>query len=450
MKLASAHRIFVTGFLLALAAVILLGCGVTGSSNLLTHNQSASQRPGALYTVTDLGTLSGGPFSAPSWISNNGLIAGSAVAGDGSSHAALWVGGNLLDLGTPGLGGPNSGAYGVNALGLVGGSAETAGNDPNTENFCAFFTTHVCLPAMWQNGVMTPLPLLGGNNGFGGPVNARGEIAGAAETSTKDPGCAPYTQAHADNGTGPQVLDYEAVVWGPGPGQIRRLSPLPGDTVSAAFWNNDQGQVVGTSGNCANTYGSPFAAGPHAVLWDADGTVHDLGNLGGTASPDWLGVGNVAFAINNSGSVAGISALPGSNTGHPFLWTPATGMKDLGVLPGDFMGAGLGMNGTGTVVGASLDGPVTTGSPRAVIWQNGTITDLNTVVAADTTLYLLTAFDVNDAGQIVGIAFDPSSSEVHAFLASPIAGNGPAARGVMARANLPGNVSQFLRRHGLR
>ena len=114
------------------------------------------------------------------------------------------------------------------------------------------------------------------------------------------------------------------------------------------------------------------------------------------------------------------------------------------------MGAGLGMNGTGTVVGASLDGPVTTGSPRAVMWRNGTITDLNTVVAADTTLYLLTAFDINDAGQIVGFGFDPGSSQLHAFLASPITGNGPSARGPQARTELPGNIRQFLRRHGLR
>jgi hypothetical protein len=57
-----------------------------------------------------------------------------------------------------------------------------------------------------------PLPTLGGNNGTVGQINNLGEVAGIAENSTRDPECPPGV---AFTGTGPQVLDFEAVIWGP-------------------------------------------------------------------------------------------------------------------------------------------------------------------------------------------------------------------------------------------
>ena len=144
-----------------------------------------------------------------------------------------------MDIGTPGLGGPNSSVFGINERGQADGIAESSAQDPNNENFCAFFifTGLKCLPFLWQQGVMTALPLLGGNNGTVGQINNRGEVAGAAETGIRDPHC---PSGVAVNGTGPQVLDYEAVIWGPKPGEIRQLSPLPGDTVSDSVLDQRQ------------------------------------------------------------------------------------------------------------------------------------------------------------------------------------------------------------------
>lgn len=431
--------------LLAGLVMSIPGCGGAGGDPPI-RRQAQGTRP-ATYSVTDLGTLQGGTFSQATYISNNGLITGVSATGDGSQHAVLWTGGKIVDMATPGFRGFNSGSIGVTPSGKAAGWAESSVGDPNNENFCAYFTGLECLPFTWQGGAMTPLPLLGGNNGAAGPVNTNGQVVGFAENGTMDAEC---SQMAAINGTGPQLLDFEAVVWGPVSGQVRQLSPLSGDTVGMAFWINDKGQVVGTSGSCANSYPPPFAVGPHAVLWNADGSVHDLGNLGGTANPDQLGIGNIAFAINNRGQVTGTSALAGSMTEHAFLWTQAAGMQDLGTLPGDFLSAGLAMNGLGAVVGASIDSPIATGNPRAFLWQSGVMTDLNTVTPADSPLYLLTAFGVNDAGQIVGLGFDPVSGEVHAFLASPIPGGGPAARGKARRPSLPDNVREVLKRGGLR
>jgi probable HAF family extracellular repeat protein len=373
------------------------------------------EREHARYMVADLGTLPGGTFSQATFADNHGLVTGVSTVSDDAQHAVLWYKGSITDIGTPALGGPNSEAFGVNERGQVEGQAETSTQDPNSENFCGYGTGLECVPFRWQAGVMTQLPLLGGNNGTVGQINNRGEVAGVAENNTRDQKCRSGVSV---NGTGPQVLDFEAVIWGPMQGEIRKLRPFPGDTVGVALWINDNGQAVGMSGTCANTVIPPFAAGPHAVLWEKDGAVHDLGNLGGTVNTALLGIGNVAFDINNRGQVVGCSALRGNTTIHAFVWARKTGMLDLGTLPGDVNSCGLGNNDRGEVVGASIDGSVATGNPRAFLRRNGIMTDLNSLVPKDSPLYLLTAFGINDVGEIAGFGVN-SAGDIHAFLATP-------------------------------
>ena len=63
------------------------------------------------------------------------------------------------------------------------------------------------------------------------------------------------------------------------------------------------------------------------------------------------------------------------------------------------------------------------GNPSAVLWRNGAqIADLNGL-APDSPLILLTAFGINDAGEIVGFGFDPGTGNVHGFLATPCNAN---------------------------
>ncbi|MGE5733489.1 MAG: hypothetical protein ACM34E_00245 [Acidobacteriota bacterium] len=73
-----------------------------------------------------------------------------------------------------------------------------------------------------------------------------------------------------------------------------------------------------------------------------------------------------------------------------------------------------------------------------MVWHDGVITDLNTVVPTGTSLFLLTAFMVNDRGQVAGFGVDLNTGEVHAFLATPQHGNGaPQVRGAMKLESLP-------------
>ncbi len=381
------------------------------------------------YTVYDLGPA-GNPFSSANAVNRDGVVAGSDTVSDGgspTSHAVLWYGDLFLDLKQiidaqqPGLLGPNSGAALVNDSGLVLLGAETLLKDPHHENFCAYGKTGLqCVAMLWSKGILTPLPNpLGGTNSGWGWMNNRGEVAGYAENTVRDPKCLPA----APNGTGPQIFDYEAVIWGPAPGQFRRLPPLPGDSVALALGINDAGETVGISGGCGNTVIPPGNAGPHAVLWETNGTVHDLGSFGGTSNPAILGVGNGALAINDEGVVVGTSAPPGNTVNQPFLWTKKKGMQHLALLPGDVVGAGLAINNRGEVVGASISpGGLASGTPSAVVWQKGTeggVTDLNLSLSPDSSfIALLTAFGINDKGQIAGFGMT-SSGDVHAFLANP-------------------------------
>jgi uncharacterized membrane protein len=136
-----------------------------------------------------------------------------------------------------------------------------------------------------------------------------------------------------------------------------------------------------------------------------------------------LAVGNAAVAINNHGVVVGTSASPGNQVNQPFIWTKAKGIEHLALLPGDVVGAGLAINNRGEVVGASISpGGPATGNPSAVLWRGGAdggVTDLNSFLTAESPFAaLLTAFGINDAGEIVGFGVT-SSGDIHGFRATP-------------------------------
>lgn len=389
------------------------------------------------YEVINLGALPGASYAYGATISNRGWVMGESGIVPGSypvpTHATVWRNGVITDLGT--LGGPGSGIDWVqkNDWGLIVVLSQTATIDPNNEDFCNFpFNTDLtCVGAVWQNGVLTALPTLSGYNAYPGGVNNWGQIVGAAETSTQDPSCTP-----------PQVLDFEAVIWGPRPGQIQALPPFPGDFVGVAIGINDLGQVVGVSGACA-PYGQSVV---HALLWH-DGRPFDLGSLGGQD-------GTVPFVINNSGEVVGYSDLADDVTTHAFLWTKQNHMQDLGTLPGDVFSSASGINNEGQVVGGSCDA---SGNCRDFFWNDGVMRDLNTLVCPGTSLFLtgngVAGPDINDRGEITGQAYDPNTGDTPAFLAVPTdqceAGSFGSSKG--QKVFLPESVREQLRqRKGFR
>jgi len=386
------------------------------------------------YRVVDLGEL-GGTAGSANGINNRGWITGADnLAGDATSVATLWVHGSTIPLGTLG-GGPNSAvAWPVkNNNGVIVGISELPDADPLGENFSCwpFFaagvpTGRICQGFRWQNGHMTALPPFpGGYSSYATGVNNRGQVVGWAENGVHDPTCDPSFQ----------ILQFRAALWQPN-GQMQELPPLSGDSTSAATAINDRGQVVGISGDCGIAVGSVSAK--HAVLWE-NGVPIDLGNIGGDA---W----NTPTAINNRGMIVGFAntATGTARTFEAFIWTKSRGMRSLGKIPGDLRSTANGINEEGDkIVGLSRGGPFLF---RAVLWQNNTLIDMNSLTVPGSP-FLLLAGDIDQEGHIVGEAFHPDTLEAPAYVATPTDDDDrPQAVRETPKGSLPENVRQQIER----
>jgi probable HAF family extracellular repeat protein len=336
------------------------------------------------FTVKEIGTL-GGTFSWATAVNDQGWVAGySSLTGDSAVHAFVWQKGVMRDLGT--LGGPNSMSFAVSEGGVVAGAAETSTPDPNGEDACGFGTHLICLPFIWQDGVMTPLPTLGGNNGQAVAINGRGEVSGFAENSTLVTDC-----------SGLHVLqEGKPVVWKRG--EVQELPTLASDTFGFAVAINNRGEAAGFTFTCADS---------HPVLWQS-GAATNLGSLGGSMGD--------ATAINDRGQVVGVSSLPADATSHAFLRQNGV-IGDLGVLPGLFSSGAAGINIKSQIVGQSCNADFS--GCGGFFWQNGLMMDLNNLIPAGSPLVLFEPTSINARGEIVGAALDTNTFEVRAFLATP-------------------------------
>lgn len=388
---------------------------------LFTGSAWGQARVPVRYSVTDLGVVGpGNSAGQPFVITNDGLVSGVVILSQSSgsvSHAVLWVRDSITDINTPGLGGLNSIAFGVNVWGQAVGQADTS-TAGNGEDFCGEAALGLvpsgttCVPFLWQDG-MSPLPLLRdasgheGANGFANQINDLGEAVGTSETTTVD------TTSCAVHQFKP-VLWFKPFVWSRP--EVQALPTVDDDPDGIALAINNRGVAVGATGTCGpfNVINLNNLVPVHGVLWQ-NGVAHDLGNLGG---PSFMGT--QASGINNLDQVVGYSDVlaQGAPSFHGFLWRNGK-MADLAPRNGDAFSIATAINDRGVVTGVSIDANF---NPTAVIWQNGKITDMNTVVPGSTNLVLQTACSVNALGQLIGIALDAATNEAHAYLATPIVG----------------------------
>ena len=399
--------------------VILLAavCGC-GNDAEVSRPLGTDERPAAVaalsYDVVKIPTSLGGVQSRGMAINATGLVAGWSNLGSGNRHAVIWRDGVISDLET--LGGPSSTVPwpGLNDAGLVVGISHTDRPDPLHEDwscdlggFLPETTDLICSGFVWENDVMRELPTLGGHHSFAAGVNNEGEIVGWAETDVHDPTCVDA-----------QVLGFRAVLWNLKAGskgkiKARELPPFPGDSASAATAINDGGIAVGISGDCDQAVGR-FSA-RHDVFWDKNGKPFEIPNLGVTT---W----HTPMDINAQGDVVGFSNPPGPGDpegeflAQAFFWpNGASSATRIGTLEGDAVSEAFAINAQRQVVGISFGGAA---GARAFFWQDDVLTDLNDLVdiAPDV---LLSAQDINDAGQITGRVRDGVTGEVQMFIATP-------------------------------
>jgi probable HAF family extracellular repeat protein len=202
----------------------------------------------------DLGTL-GGADACAVWINNRGQITGAsftnsianADTGIPTMDPFLWDDGKMIDVGT--LGGTVGMGFIVNNRGQLIGISSLA-EAPGACITGPSSGTPGCHAILWQRGKLTDLGTLGGDFSIANWINYEGEIVGVAST------------------TGEATV--HGTVWKNG--VITDLGTLPGDCGSQAFAINTSGQIVGQSLPCDTSR-------PRAVVWETDGTIHDLNAL---------------------------------------------------------------------------------------------------------------------------------------------------------------------------
>lgn len=355
------------------------------------------------YKITDLGTnKSNDNFSMAMGLNNHGWTEnmdgfvnppennmGTTVA---RGRAVINAYGLNIDLGT--LGKPDGNSWinwgGINESGEAVGMSETAVPDPDGEDVCGFGTKLTCVPFLWRDGHMSALPTLGGNNGQASAINDRGEVAGYAETPVVDSGCPPFKIT-------------SAVLWEKG--KALALPTVGDDPDGVAFGINNRGEAVGYSGTCTTAL--------HAVVWE-NGTAVVLPDLGVPRS-------NIAFVINNRGQIAGKVRSADGTHYVAALWQPDGTLTTHEPLPGDLDVFATGINNRGQVVGNNVDSG--NNWSHGFIWQNGVMTDLNRLIPADSNLFVISASNINERGQISGMATvlrGRDKGNIHSFLATPV------------------------------
>jgi len=268
--------------------------------------------------------------------------------------------------------------------------------------------------AIWSTASTTYLnALLPGSEGLA--INGAGAVAGrvgnsgfvydgGAVTTFALPG-AQATWANGINGAG-QVAGVGRLGFGEHTGFRYEGGGFTdmgnfGAVLGVANAINASGQLAGFAGLSLETWYDPER---HAAVF-ADGTLRDLGTLGGRVSE--------ANDINDAGFVAGWSELADGFTERPFLFSPTdASLLDLGSLGGS-AGRANGINNAGTVVGLSGIADPDAFDYHAFVWGAAGMLDLNMLVAGDGWT-LVTATDVNDAGQILAQACNGALSECRA------------------------------------
>lgn len=155
---------------------------------------------------------------------------------------------------------------------MVGIALDAAPEDADIAGFFNFAPAAQQVRAfLWQNGSMSDLGTLGGNDAMASVINENGAVSGFSSTN-----------AELNDSTGlPTIHPF---LWKKG--RMTDLGTL-GGSVSEAFAINDAGQVVGR----ARVTDAPLVR--HAFVWE-QGTMTDLG----TVDPCTRGT---ATSINTNG-----------------------------------------------------------------------------------------------------------------------------------------------------
>src|SRR5881392_4248614 len=269
--------------------------------------------------------------------------------------------------------------YQVSNLPSLGGTS-SGGNSINDQSWAAGYSR---LPdrnrhaTLWRNSLLSDLGTLGGPNSSvtWNVKNTAGIIVGISQTADPEPlgeWWSSFAFYSTPNNIGFIDLGF---VREQSLGQMRGLPNFPGGNNGFATGANNLGEVVG---------------------WAENG-VHD---------PTCCSSGPTCHQILQF---------------RPAVWQlgPPDQIHDLPLIPGDTSGAATAINDDGQIVGISGICDQAVGrhtAKHAVLWENGTVTDIYPNLGAQ---WWNTPTAINQRGDVVGFAGDPAFVEgdiLHAFM----------------------------------
>jgi hypothetical protein len=333
---------------------------------------TASAQP--QYQIFDIGVIQVGDTASQGFgASPGGVAVGRSITSNSASQAFTWtVGGGRVAL--PNLAGrPHAVSNDANDNGIVVGTAATT----------LFGSSR--LPVVWTNGVVSQLPLPGGETlGDANGVNAAGVAVGSV-----------------DGGS-----NQQAVIYNGGSATIITQTTPDGSFFVTAFGINNLGRIVGQGidpNNAARNVGIVYDMGSPAAF--------EVGALPGAN-------GALNFGVGNGGHVVG-SSMMNQGSGMPFIWSQATGIVAIPLATGTSEGSARGVNSSGWVVGQDSsafsipflwDG--TTTYRLADLLPPGSGWDLSTNTSSS-------ALGISDNYVIVGTGVH--NGETHAYAMVPVA-----------------------------
>jgi outer membrane biosynthesis protein TonB len=324
------------------------------------------------YQIYDIGVVQMGDTASQGFgVSTAGIAVGRSFQSSGTQAFSWTVGGGLVGL--PNLSGRNyCRSDSANDSGMVVGTGSTTASGSGR------------LPVVWQNGVVSQLPLPSGQTlGDANGVNASGVAVGSVDGGSSQRG----------------------VIYSGGSAAIITQTTLNGSFFVTAFGVNNSGRVVGQGIDPTN------AARNVGIVYDiGSANAFEVGALPGCN-------GALAFAVSNTGYVAG-SSMPNQGAGLPFIWSDAGGIVAIPLAAGTTEGSARGVNSVGWVVGTDssafsipflYNGTTTYRLADLLPAGSGWDLSMNTSSSAD---------GISDNGIIVGTGMH--NGAIHAYAMVPV------------------------------
>ena len=348
-------------------------------ASLWTFSIRSAQADPARYTIVEIPTL-GGTENFAYAINNRGDVVGlSREAGDSSVGAFLF------------------GSAVVTSLDRLNGSVP---QDINKRGQIAtgVYRNGVYVPALYDSrtGRIKTLGSFGGVfggifNGEAFSVNDRGQVVG---------------YSYLDS------LNRHAFLYSDG--ALTDLGSFGG--YSAALAINSSGDIEGFSSDTVNGY-------PHAFVF-REGVMIEINPFGGPNNE------SIARGINDRRQVVGEGLVATGDAFNGFIYFDDA-ITNIGTLEGGRNSSAFAINKHGQVVGiadqpyedlcwdlaAGRYVPCIKYAQRAFLYEDGVMTDLNSLIAPNSGWDLSWAFDINDRGQITGYGL--KDGKFRAYLMTP-------------------------------